>query len=154
MSNPTLSSVTRLLKSFLHLFAISSESVIYLQFLFIKTDRYLRDINFIGEGSRKRMFANITFKPANFNFLKRSSIILVHTCLNLEPYRIEQLKQTGEADSFAVVWSSCQENTVFKQKPDFLKHTIALIIPTTVLRCKVVSFIHNQHIPGRGWRIY
>ena len=72
---------------------------------------------------------------------------------HLEPDRVEQFQQAGEADGLAVVRRGRGEDAMLEEEADFPQHPRPLAGPAAALRGEVVALVHDQQVPrGVGGR--
>ena len=66
---------------------------------------------------------------------------------HLEPDRVEQFQQAGEADGLAVVRRGRGEDAVLEEEADLPQHPGPLAGPAAALRGEVVALVHDQQVP-------
>ena len=102
----------------------------------------------LGKGRSDRLLVDIVLEAADADLPEMAPVLGVHLGGHLEPDRVEQFQQPGEADRLAVVRGGRGEEAVLEEEPDLPQHPGPLAGTASALRGEVMHFVHDQQIPG------
>ena len=105
----------------------------------------------LGKGRPDRLLVDVVLQAADADLGQIGLVLGVHLGGHLEPDRVEQFQQAGEADGLAVVGRGRGEDAMLEQEADLPQHPGPLAGTVAALRGEVVALRPRSANPtGRG----